>query len=395
MNYLILDTEQTYNYGYIVINEIGEQLVKKNLVVKNNFENRKLIGENTYKRKLPIYEKDNDAIFISSAEAASHLSQMIQNYNIDTIIAHNASEDKRQVELLAQQTGIEINTPEFYDSISLVKILFPNNSQTSLEAVVEDITGINIKQTHTALQDCQLLYMLINPVIKYLPQIIKYQEIFAHDSNYEITATFFENLDHIYPFPKDREEIAAILNMEDHKKMVNNFIDEIASCFHLWEVKEYVKMGKTGKPLKTPGKAVHLIDKNEVNAIADIFVNIDSIADMVVSSCVKYQAEQESNEDVAEKIKLYKAELEKEYAKQKASLEKNYKYKLDTLNKKAEAFNKEMEQKQAEYKNMVANHLMTKLQPLFNGGLFNSEAKMVKNLVKTNNKKALLDWLTK
>lgn len=51
MNFLIFDTEQTYNYGYIVLDNNMKVIVEEDLVIINNFENRKLIGENTYKRK--------------------------------------------------------------------------------------------------------------------------------------------------------------------------------------------------------------------------------------------------------------------------------------------------------------------------------------------------------
>ena len=106
MTHLIFDTEQTYNYGYIVVNEKGEILLRKNLVLTNNFENRKLIGENTYKRKKPIYEKDPYAQFITSADGAKILANHLIEYNIEQIISHNISEDRRQLELLNQQTGI-------------------------------------------------------------------------------------------------------------------------------------------------------------------------------------------------------------------------------------------------------------------------------------------------
>ena len=49
MNYLILDTEKTYNYGYILVNHNQEVLLRRNLIIQNNFENRNIIGENTYK----------------------------------------------------------------------------------------------------------------------------------------------------------------------------------------------------------------------------------------------------------------------------------------------------------------------------------------------------------
>ena len=390
MNYLIFDTEQTYNYGYIVVNETGEILLKENLILTNNFENRKLIGENTYKRKKPIYEKDPCAKFVSSADGAKIIADRLVQYQINQIISHNISEDRRQLELLNQQTGIAFPDIPFYDSINLVKVLFPNNTQTGLEAIISDISGIDIKQTHTALQDCELLYNLISPIIKYMPCFIQYKDIFAHDSNYEITKIFFMNFNSISPLPKTFEEIQEILNLTatGEKRTINNFLKDTAKTFNLWEVENYTKYGKNGNALKTPGERINYsnnINKREdLNLIAALFINLDKIADAIITACVKYQASQETDEIIIEKLNAYKAIFDAEFA------ERELAFKEMCAKKEAE-----FAEREAKMQTTIANIIMKKIRPIAIGGLFNSESKIVKQYVKENNKTALYNYFLK
>lgn len=50
-NFMIIDTEKTYNIGVVIFNK--EIIYKRQFVVKENFEDRKLCGEQNYKRKKP------------------------------------------------------------------------------------------------------------------------------------------------------------------------------------------------------------------------------------------------------------------------------------------------------------------------------------------------------
>ena len=386
MNYLIFDTEQTYNYGYIVVNERGDILLRENLVLTNNFENRKLIGENTYKRKKPIYEKDPYAQFVTSADGAKILADRMKKYAINQIISHNVSEDRRQLELLHTQTGIDFPDIPFYDSINLVKVLFPNNTQTGLEAIVSDITGIDVKQTHTALADCELLLTLISPIIEHLPYFIKYQDIFAHDADYEITEKFFSNLNAILPLPKNVKVVQSILGMDDargDKTKVNNFLKKASLDYHFWDMFECVEYSeKTGKALKTPGLEMRTgANFQDAVAIGALFTSLDKIGEAICSACVAYQATQETDEMLVEKLNIYKTTFDTEFAAREAAFAK---YCADR-----EA---EFAARETAIRNTVATALMNKIAPVVNGGLFNSESRTVKNLVKANDTQGLSNY---
>ena len=389
MNYLIFDTEQTYNYGYIIVNEKGNILLKENLVVTNNFENRKLIGENTYKRKKPIYEKDPYVKFVSSSEGASIIATRMTEYSIQQIISHNISEDRRQLELLYQQTGVKFADIPFYDSINLVKILFPNNSQTGLEAIISDITGLDVKQTHTALQDCELLLTLVSPIIEYIPYFIKYQDIFAHDKDYDITQKFFTNLNQILPLPKNVKTVQAILDMDEgrgDKTKVNNFLKTTSADYHFWKMVECVEYSeKTGKPLKTPGLEMHTdVNFKDAITIGALFESLDKIGESICSACLAHQASQETDEVILEKLNAYKGLLDSEYAQKEANLN------AFMVKKENEFANRE-----ANLNAIVAQMIMSKIAPIARGGLFNSEAKYVKELVKANNVAGLYQYFCK
>ena len=376
MNYLIFDTEQIYNYGYIVIKDTGEIILRQNLVLTNNFENRKLIGENTYKRKMPIYQKDPNTKFVNSAEGANIIAKTLRTYNIDYIIAHNASEDKRQLALLHEQTGIDFPEIPFYDSINLVKILFPNNTQTNLEAIISDISNFEVKQTHTALADCEMLLRLISPIINHLSYFIKYHDIFAHDSDYEVTYKFFINFNKINKFPENVKWIHQLIGMDDstgERKKTGNFIKKIEKEYKIWTTEECIEYSaKTAKPLKTPGLAMNCEGKGleEAKYISYLFTNLEKLASIVVESCVNSQAKQETDEAVIERLNAYKEQYERKI------------YELE------EKYN----ERERKLKEGFANALLNKLPNIIKGGIFNKDFKEVHKLVSANDGVALYNY---
>ena len=411
MNYLIFDTEKTYNYGFIVVDDKGTIQYETNLVITNNFENRNLVGENTYKRKMPIYSKDPHARFVIAADGANFINTIFNQYHIDQIISHNVSEDRRQLELLSQQTGVVFPAIPFYDSINLVKVLFPSNTQTGLEAIVSDVTGIDVKQTHTALQDCHLLLNLIRPILEYIPYFIKYQEIFAHDSDYEITQKFFANFNKIIPLPKNIKDITTILGMDDspgNKKTASNFIKRMADPYKFWEVNECIEYSeKTGKPLKTPGLMIQNGENfNDAVVISVLFASLDKISESIVSACVAHQASQETDEMILARLEAYKTSMEAAYNEKQKILEAEYKDKEHILSEREKNFNNYCENQTAELKRRewecgqaqaaiphnVACMLMNKVAPLVDGGLFNAEAKRVKEMIRNNDLQGLYNY---
>lgn len=400
MNYLILDTEKTYNYGYILVNHNQEVLLRRNLIIQNNFENRNIIGENTYKIKKKFYEADPDARFISSAEGANIIANDLSTNNIDFIIAHNANEDKRQLELLHQQTGVSFPQIPFYDSINLVKILFPNNTQTGLEAIVNDITNGSIQQTHTALQDCDLLLSFILPILPYLGYFIEYKEIFAHDNDYEITYKVLSNLKQFLPLPKSLKEIQNILGIDSRgeKTKLTNFFKKTAQSYDFWT---------------TDGSNVNE-SKNfqTVIALANLMTSLEQIRGCIIQSCSKYNDASANSTDfkyLSEELEGYKR-LIREYEKRLLDYEEyvhqmSYEYKQQISNYENENSHLREENQSirtarrrpridsSAIESALIEKMTLRFQTLKRGGIFNREARRFKKAWKKKNIKVVFELL--
>ena len=400
MNYLILDTEKTYNYGYILVNHNQEVLFRRNLIIQNNFENRNIIGENTYKIKKKFYEADPDARFISSAEGANIIANDLSTNNIDFIIAHNANEDKRQLELLHQQTGVSFPQIPFYDSINLVKILFPNNTQTGLEAIVNDIINGSIQQTHTALQDCDLLLSFILPILPYLGYFIEYKEIFAHDNDYEITYKVLSNLKQFLPLPKSLKEIQNILGIDSRgeKTKLTNFFKKTAQSYDFW---------------KTDGSNVNE-SKNfqTVIALANLMTSLEQIRGCIIQSCSKYNDTAANSTDfkyLSEELEGYKR-LIREYEKRLLDYEEyvhqmSYEYNQQISNYENENSHLREENQSirtarrrpridsSAIESALIEKMILRFQTLKRGGIFNREARRFNKAWKKKNIKVVFELL--
>lgn len=399
MNYLILDTEKTYNYGYILVNHNQEVLLRRNLIIQNNFENRNIIGENTYKIKKKFYEVDPDARFISSAEGANIIANDLSTNNIDFIIAHNANEDKRQLELLHQQTGVSFPQIPFYDSINLVKILFPNNTQTGLEAIVNDITNGSIQQTHTALQDCDLLLSFILPILPYLGYFIEYKEIFAHDNDYEITYKVLSNLKQFLPLPKSLKEIQNILGIDSRgeKTKLTNFFKKTSQSYDFWT---------------TDGSNVNESKNFQiVIALANLMTSLEQIRGCIIQSCSKYNDTTNSIDfkQTSEELEGYKR-LVREYEKRLLDYEEyvhqmscEYKQQISNYENENSYLREENQSLRSARRrpridssvieSALIEKMTLKFQTLKRGGIFNREARRLKKAWKKKNIKVVFELL--
>ena len=388
MNYLIFDTEKTYNYGYILMNDKGGTLLKRNIVVTNNFENRNIIGENTYKTKKKYYEADPNACFISSSEAAAMIVKDLSQ--VDYILAHNCSEDRRQLELLHQQTGVNFPQIPFYDTINLVKIFFPQNIQTSLEAVVNDISDSPIQQTHTALQDCELLEMIISPILPYLGYFIEYQEIFAHDNDYEITQKVLSNLDKILPLPKKMEDIQTVLGIESRgdKTKLTNFFNKTSQNYNFWNITN-----------KIVDKGTHF---DTVKILSNLMKALPDIKNLIIQSCSKYTPDVATIEP-KEDLSAYKKQLEKEYQDKLNTLKDQYGWQMleceeEIRNLKNEVSRLSNSRRRARpdvaaVETALVRRMIANFNTLSHGSIFNKNARFFKKCLKKRDAQALFDML--
>lgn len=100
MNYLMLDTETTndidcplcYDVGFSVINDEGKTLEKHSYVVADIFLDKDLMDVAYFKDKIPTYWEDIKAgkrMLRRFATVRAIVRDVMAQYNIDTVIAHN------------------------------------------------------------------------------------------------------------------------------------------------------------------------------------------------------------------------------------------------------------------------------------------------------------------
>ena len=78
--YLILDTEKTYNFGWVILNEKGEKEIEKQYVISDNFKNRLICGESTYTRKKKYFDNDKNIKYGSPKDCLLSLYLVLAFY---------------------------------------------------------------------------------------------------------------------------------------------------------------------------------------------------------------------------------------------------------------------------------------------------------------------------
>ena len=269
--YLILDTEKTYNFGWVILNEKGEKEIEKQYVISDNFNNRLICGESTYTRKKKYFDNDKNIKYGNPKDCLLSLYHDLLNNNITIIIGHNVSEDRNQVGNLIQQVlPFCLDTEKdlikkcfdnilYFDSQKIIKALLPQNHYLSIKDTMEDLTGLSYKQSHTALADCLCLSDILIPTIKYF-------DIFLLNDNLiwdnEITQAVIKTYNNCFNFVSSADAFAKISTTTFTIKAFNNKCDTFVN-YNLMDYCERPKIGKNGNVLKTTEKCYKLTDKGK------------------------------------------------------------------------------------------------------------------------------------
>lgn len=257
-NFMIIDTEKTYNIGVVIFNKAI--IYKKQFVVKENFEDRKICGEQNYKRKKALFDNHPDVEYGNAVEICNKLTQLVQTYHIETIFAHNCAEDRISITNLYKQCEVYCTASNIFDianlvdSIKIVKTLYPENLYTSLEDTINDILGVSLHQVHTALDDCIWLSTILIPLAECLDLYTSAEYIMNNLKDNAIIdiINFFPEYQEI----SDVELFTAIADADEDEytiKTLNTRLKELVTC-NILSVREEARVGKNGQPLKTMSK---------------------------------------------------------------------------------------------------------------------------------------------
>ncbi len=349
MNYIILDTEKTYNIGRIVVSSDAKILKEREYVIQSHFEDRRICGENNYNRKKKYFAEKKNIIFTQNPiQCISQLINDIKKYSINTIIGNQVSEDRIQigqltheVEQYAKLNFSILENINWFDMQKLTKIIFPNN-KTNLKDLVSDIYGQDIIQTHTALDDTKLCWVLLSKSIQYM-QLFNYDIDFNNTLYYDIcktilTTTVFSSKGFLEMYPQQRYTSRVVTNL------CNNMVE-----YSFLKKNERTMYGKTGKELKT--KLVEYYPTNKGRAIAKSFLNFcdtdwikifeDDRDNIIISNDA-------SLSDLKEKLEIQYTEkienAESEYKRKEKILQENYRKKEQILQDSLNEREKEISQ---------------------------------------------------
>lgn len=93
-----LDNPLVYDIGYAITDKKGNIYESRSFIIKEIFEDKKLMSSAYYAEKVPMYEKDiaeGKRTVVSFKEMRSDLLTLLEEYNVHTVSAYNLNFDKR------------------------------------------------------------------------------------------------------------------------------------------------------------------------------------------------------------------------------------------------------------------------------------------------------------
>ena len=93
-----LENPLVYDIGYVITDKKGNIYESRSFIIKEIFDNKRLMASAYYADKVPMYEKDiteGKRTVVSFEEMRSDLIGLLEEYNVHTISAYNLNFDKR------------------------------------------------------------------------------------------------------------------------------------------------------------------------------------------------------------------------------------------------------------------------------------------------------------
>ena len=93
-----LENPLVYDIGYAITDKKGNIYESRSFIIKEIFEDKKLMSSAYYAEKVPMYEKEiaeGKRTVVSFKEMRSDLIELLEKYNVHTISAYNLNFDKR------------------------------------------------------------------------------------------------------------------------------------------------------------------------------------------------------------------------------------------------------------------------------------------------------------
>lgn len=358
-NYLIVDTEQTYNVGLIVFNEKGI-IVKKQIIVPENFENRAICGINNYNRKKVFFDKDLNSAYMNAGSTMEFIYDLITNYSIKGVFAHNSSTDRIALGNLFQQASAYSRVPNFLekisilDTIKIVKIIFPENVNTNLNDTINDIMGLNLKQAHTALDDAYWLYGFLNPLHKYLEVFVEFPYLLDNFSDSALQSCLPILADASIKKISNEEIFNRIQEKNYTIRTLNTRLSSLKDIGIL-NHQEQNKYGVNGQLLKTKLDTYSI--KAEALKIINLFLNFkkqnwSSLIKISLSELLLPTLEEQDRNSLVKFKEAIEEKLRKEFV---IELENMKKFLKIDFNQKESLLEKEYKRKQEELDMSIKN----------------------------------------
>lgn len=184
--YAIIDTETAnglknplcYDVAVIIFDKKGNEYFRKNWLVSNVWDNKKMMDTAYYSWKCPLYD-DIEKEVVNTYTFITELNSIMEQYEVNNLLAYNLKFDlnsiNKTVERFTYNSKFNTDNIDYIDVWNVaIDIIMNNNSyksfcrengfvsecgnyKTSAEICYRFLTNvIDFDESHTAMDDCEI-----------------------------------------------------------------------------------------------------------------------------------------------------------------------------------------------------------------------------------------------